>query len=151
MNRILAFCLLIFSSAVFASEPQCFKYEPTVVNLSGTIKKIVFPGPPNYEDIKKGDTPEPYWVLFIKKPICVVAAPDDEFNETESNVVSLQLIIDNYAPYKGFVGKNVVVTGKLTHAISGHHHTKVLIEVQNIKALPNKALQPTSALPRRLG
>jgi hypothetical protein len=36
----------------------------------------IFAGPPNYEDVRKGDTPEPIYILTLAEPIC---ASRDEF------------------------------------------------------------------------
>ncbi|TQL14949.1 hypothetical protein FBY58_1882, partial [Zymomonas mobilis] len=39
---------------------QCYnlaRKEPS--QLTGIIEYIIFPGPPNYEDVQNGDTPEP--------------------------------------------------------------------------------------------
>lgn len=108
-------------------------YDTDSVRLTGTISKKTFPGPPNYESIRKGDKPETYWVLHLSSPVCTKASGD---NDAESNVTDLQLILTRkqYALYKKFVGrkKRVTVKGKLSHAITGHHHTPVLMEVVNI-------------------
>ncbi len=48
------------NSAMAQSTPQsqCLSYEPNIVTLSGTLVRKTFPGPPNYESVKKGDKPE---------------------------------------------------------------------------------------------
>jgi hypothetical protein len=98
--------------------------------LTGTISRKTFPGPPNYESVKRGDKPETYWVLHLARPICTQAGAD---NEAESNVTDLQLILTQkqYALYRKYIaqGAHAIVTGKLMHAITGHHHTPVLMEV----------------------
>jgi hypothetical protein len=57
--------LLMNPFAAAAQQQECLAYEPAVVQLIGTISKKTFPGPPNYESIKKGDKPETYWVLDL--------------------------------------------------------------------------------------
>jgi len=124
----------VFSAT--AAERPCLKYEPDVVAMQGMVKRVVFPGPPNYESVKKGDKPEPYWVLFLPKVICVQGDPKDEFNsETEKNVQSLQLMDVAYKKDRGLLGKSVVVKGTLMHSYTGHHHTPVLIQVKSIEKL----------------
>jgi hypothetical protein len=128
--------LLVFMPTVYASAQQnCFSYETDGVRLTGTLSKKTFPGPPNYESIRKGDQPETYWILHLTRPICVAAGADDA---AESGVKDVQLILTQkqYALYKGFVGPRVRVTlmGKLSHAITGHHHTPVLMEVATISS-----------------
>ncbi|HEX5734736.1 MAG TPA: DUF4431 domain-containing protein [Blastocatellia bacterium] len=122
-----------------ASMPQeCLSYEPATVTLNGKITRKTFAGPPNYESLKEGDTPETYWVLHLTKPICVNGdenMPGGE--EPERNVSNIQLILskEQYARYRGLVGKRVEVSGKLMHAITGHHHTNVLLTATGIKGV----------------
>jgi hypothetical protein len=94
----------------------------------------VFPGAPNFENVKGGDAPEQYWVLQLSKPICVVpGTPDSQhINEPESGVRQLQLNQVDYKMSLPLLGKRVKVRGRLVHAITGHHHTKVMLEVQSI-------------------
>jgi hypothetical protein len=129
---VLIFSLLMLFSATAAAQ-NCLSYDTDSVRLSGTISRKTFPGPPNYESIKRGDEPETYWVLHLSSPICTTASAD---NDAESGVMDLQLILTRkqYALYKKFVGRRARVTikGKLSHAITGHHHTPVLMEVVNI-------------------
>ena len=115
-------------------EVSCLKYEPQVVELKGTLKQVVFPGPPNFRSIQKGDAPETYWVLDVAQELCVEGDPADELNtETEDSIQSFQLILDNYDRYRKLVGKNTIVRGTLIHAFTGHHHTPVLLNVETIK------------------
>ena len=139
MKKITFIFAVLLSGAFSASaaERPCLKYEPEVVELHGTVKRVVFPGPPNYASIKKGDEPEPYWVLFLPKEICVQGDPKDEFNsETEKNVQSLQLMDVDYKKDRGLLGKSVVVKGTLMHSYTGHHHSPVLIQVKSIEKAP---------------
>jgi len=128
--RLFALILFLFMPAAYASAQGCLSYETDGVKLTGTISKKTFPGPPNYESIKKGDTPETYWVLHLDKPACTTASSD---NDAEANVTDLQLILTQkqYALYRKFVGgkSRVTITGKLSHAMTGHHHTPVMMEV----------------------
>jgi hypothetical protein len=121
-------CLLL--NAAYASAQNCLSYDVAGVKLTGTISRKTFPGPPNYESIRRGDEPETYWILHLARPICTTAGTD---NDAESNVTKIQLILapKQYALYRKFVGARarVRVTGKLSHAITGHHHTPVLLEL----------------------
>jgi hypothetical protein len=80
--------------------------------------------------VKHGDKPETYWILHLDAPVCVAASAD---NDAESSVTDLQLILstEEYARFRKFVRQDirVEVRGKLSHAITGHHHTPVLLEV----------------------
>jgi hypothetical protein len=118
------------------TEDGCFKYDSDVAKLNGTISTHVFPGPPNYESVAKGDAREQVWVLQLSKPICTSASADIE---AEKDVRDLQLVFregqKQYDEYRSLKGRRVVVTGTLFHAETGHHHTKVLLTVTDIKKL----------------
>jgi hypothetical protein len=135
--RLFIVLLLLFIPSAYAraQEGNCFAYEPTLVKLPGTIIRKTFPGPPNYESIRKGDKPETYFILHLSKPICTTASGD---NDAESGVRDIQLILTQkqYASYKKLVGNKIPVTlpGKLSHAITGHHHTPVIMEVVDISS-----------------
>jgi hypothetical protein len=127
--------LLLLTTSVYASaqRQECLAYEPEAVQLIGKIHKQTFPGPPNYESIRKGDKPETYWVLHLPDTVCTQPSAD---NEGEDNVTDLQLTLTpkQYALYRKFLGHRVNVKGKLSHAITGHHHTPVLMEVIDISS-----------------
>ena len=124
-------CLAPFSAS--ASDAPCLKYEPEVVKLAGTMKRVVFPGPPNYESVKGGDAPETYYVLFLEQAVCVQGDPRSQTNsETESGVKSLQLMGIDYKKARRLLGKPVVAEGTLMHSETGHHHTAVLLQVKSL-------------------
>lgn len=131
---LLSLCGSGFSS--LDKKPQnCLSYESTTIILRGEISRKIFAGRPNFESIKKGDEPERYWILHLAKPICVNGTKDTPDDEPEKNVSDVQLILSEsqYTRYKDLLNKQVIISGKLLHAISGHHHTKVLIEVVEMK------------------
>lgn len=139
MRRIFpaTFIILALVAQAFAAPP-CLKYEPEIVELKGKVKRVVFPGPPNYASVKAGDQPEPYYVLFLSKSACVQGDPKDETNSvTEKDIKSMQLMITDYKKYRPLLGKNVTVKGQLMHSHTGHHHTNVLVQVESMTATPN--------------
>ena len=117
------------------------KCAPYGVKLVGTIKDVMFPGPPNYKDITKGDEPEDYWILKLHDPINVAKDPGypvPDGNEPQLNVRDLQLNLDvhlnaDYNAYRQFLNKKVVVTGELSQGFTVHHKTAVLVWVQDIQ------------------
>lgn len=129
-TRLFALILFLFISTAYASAQECLSYDTDNITLQGIISKKTFPGPPNYESVRKGDKPETYWILHLDKPVCTTASGD---NDAEKNVTALQLILtqEQYARNRKYVGGKMPVTvaGKLSHAITGHHHTPVLMEV----------------------
>jgi len=113
---------------------QCITYEPNTINLYGRITRKVFAGPHNYENVAKGDEAEQVWVLRLNRPVCVAASAQWE---AEANVSEIQLVFgegsSQYNRYESLLGEKVVAKGRLFHAHTGHHHTKVLLTVRSIK------------------
>jgi hypothetical protein len=61
---------------------------------------------------------------------------EPDLNPAKKGVGRIQLVLspDAYAAYKELVGKRVVVSGTLFGAITGHHHTPVLLTVLTLSA-----------------
>ena len=118
-------------------EPAgCRSYEPAVVALHGTLIRKTFPGPPNYSDIHKGDTPETYFLLNLDSPVCLNADKSTPaLRPSQKNVRTVQLVLEEgmYERVKPLLGKKVVASGSLFAAHTGHHHTPVLLTVTNLE------------------
>ncbi len=114
---------------LYAADQSCLEYEPKLVILSGTITRHLEYGPPNYGEDPVHDAKEIYWYLDLDKPICVNGKNEDSPEmEGETGVQHLQIVyMHGYPRGRGWVNHRVTITGTLFHAISGHHHTKVLI------------------------
>ncbi len=113
----------------------CLSYEPTVVALHGKLTRIIFAGQPNYEDVRKGDHAEPYWILNLDSPICLNEDKSD-FNLSRKHVRKVQLVMINdgmYHSHSPLLGKKVVAIGTLFGAHTGHHHTSVLLIVKSLE------------------
>ena len=128
------FLLILLSAASVAQLEMigCKSYGPGSVSLHGTLRRKALPGPPNYEDIHKGDKPETFWLLRLDSPICVAqdkAEPD--LNPRQKDVREVELVLNNEQAGRMNVllGKRVVATGTLFGAHTGHHHTPVLLTV----------------------
>jgi len=124
-----------FAAVCFAqtkSGQACLSYEPTVVKLQGTLARKTYPGPPNYEDVRKGDRPESSWFVVLSHPVCVDEDKESpDLNPAHQNIRSVQLVLtqEAYKKYKGLIGKRVIATGTLFGEHTGHHHTPVLLIV----------------------
>jgi hypothetical protein len=126
--------LLIAGFGSTAKAQKCLGYGPTV-SLTGTIRSQVFPGPPNYESIKSGDRKETATILKLTAPTCTIG--NDPPDLAETGLREMQLVVRKSADWETIRrrrGKRVIVSGTLFHAITGHHRTKVLIDVANIRA-----------------
>jgi len=47
---------------------QCLPVDESVVTLTGQVILRTYPGPPNYEDIKRGDRAESHLFSFYRRP-----------------------------------------------------------------------------------
>jgi len=112
----------------------CLAYEPAIVELSGIIKSVDFPGPPKYENIEKGDKRETRWILILERAVCVSGGSENEMNTPESRVAEVQLVLSSEKDkkYRSLLAKPVTVTGALFHASTGHHHRPVLLKVDTM-------------------
>lgn len=116
---------------VHQTQPLVFK---------GSLSRPVFPGPPNYEDVKKGDKPERAYIIKLDAPIC---ATGDEFLDSSQTFDTVQLLVDDSAndsralnaSLTQLIGKRVEVTGKSGFgAQTGHHHAPLLVTLVKIAA-----------------
>lgn len=113
-----------------------FHYEPEKFTLTGTIERQTFPGRPGYESIRHGDEIERGWYLRLSDPIDVEETKNDTDpnSSTERNVQILQLTWDSGSVedlMHASTGKRVKLFGHLFHALSGHHHSRVLLWVDS--------------------
>ena len=136
-NLVFLFGLFVLAStATNTSAGVCLEYEPVVVSVTGTVVRETHPGPPNYEDITKGDKPETIWVLKLGKSICVNQG--SELNEAENDIREIQLVLkpEQYNQYHHLLGQMVSVSGTLFHSHTGHHHKRLLLTTNEIKKSP---------------
>jgi hypothetical protein len=114
----------------------CLAYEPVNVELTGTIIRRTFPGPPNYESVAQGDKPEVYWLLVLSSPICMTAdEADPDIYPARRNIREIQLAFPDAKTYerqKNLVGKGVIAKGTLFGSHTGHHHTAVVFTVTTL-------------------
>lgn len=121
---------ILYNKITSLSQPNCAQ-ENQKLRLSGTLLRITYPGPPNYESIEAGDQPETYWVL---QPDHKITCAIGSYGNDDHTKMQLVMYGDEYRDYASLVGRNVIVDGTLMYAETGHHHTSLLIEVKRIAA-----------------
>ncbi|MCH7628162.1 MAG: hypothetical protein IH997_05525 [Proteobacteria bacterium] len=90
--------------------------------LTGRLEYVIFAGPPNFEDVQRGDTPEPNFVLQLDHSICISG---DDFSDPHRLFRVVQIV-----ETKATAGQlrrllHQTVTVSLTDqmgAETGHHH-----------------------------
>ena len=144
LRRILLAALLAagVASANAADEmAKTLPYEPGEALLTGRLVRRVFPGPPNYESVAKGDRTERPILLELDHSVDV-SHPDFP-QEDPRTVRSIQVRSATTGDPKeeaaleklvaSAVGKEVVVKATLSVAMTGHHHTPVIGEIRRLK------------------
>ncbi len=124
-----------FSKAI--NFPNYFYYEPEQSIIYGTVTEKMFYEGPGY-----GETPEvdkKVNALILKTDVPVNAYPHSQNNDPEigDRIITNQKEIQIYTTDKkinlsSLKGKKVMLQGVLQRAMTGHHHTKILMEVKSI-------------------
>lgn len=139
MKHTLTILLFIVLTAVTyptaAQTQRSLHYEPEVVELEGRLVMQSKFGAPNYGENPKTDKKVRVPVLVLRTPISVVANEGDDYNSKPvSNAKQIQLAFPTSGiTYKDLIGKDVVVSGTLFHAHTGHHYTDAVLTVRSIK------------------
>jgi len=119
-----------------SDEERWVSYEPDVVELSGRLTVSMKFGPPNYGEDPETDQRLKIPVL-VSEPMNVRGEPNAQVNiESVRGVKEVQLIFPRERNYDGLVNSRVVARGTLSHAVSGHHFTEVVMTVEDLEAVP---------------
>ena len=83
--------VLYFSTcaAALSAQAACIDLKRTSsFSFEGTLSYSIFAGPPNYEDVRKGDAPEATYLLKLDASIC---ATGDDFLKPEQRFDRIQV------------------------------------------------------------
>ena len=150
MRSLLAFpvTLCTLGLVLTSANAACLNLKQSSnLSFEGILSYHIFAGPPNYADVRKGDTPEPTYILKFDTPIC---ATGDEFLNPSERFDKIQIypadsaVIGRFLSrdLRRFVGKRVVVEGNSAFgAHTGHHHAPLMLPITKI-AIP---FDPTRA------
>lgn len=108
------------------------KGEPSA--LAGHLTYQIFAGPPNFEDVQQGDTPEPGHVIKLDKPICIQG---DEFADPTNSFDEVQLVPGEKMEKQMAALRDTDVyvdTVDPMPAMTGHHHRPLLAWVKSISS-----------------
>jgi hypothetical protein len=115
-----------------SAATQCVEYG--TASLAGTLVRQTYPGPPDYESVRKGDEPQIIWVLQLEERTCAYSDSTytPRYGERE---VQLVLEAEQYAQYRQFLGKRLIVTGELVRG-SAQHEKRLVLIVREIEEKP---------------
>ncbi|MGO8224757.1 hypothetical protein HA464_06675 [Rhizobium leguminosarum bv. trifolii] len=108
------------------------KNEPS--ELGGHLSHRIFAGPPNFEDVQKGDTPEPGYILKLDQPICITG---DDFADPKHMFDEVQLVPNETTEREMARLRDTDVFVEVVNsmpAMTGHHHRPLLAWVKAISA-----------------
>jgi len=130
---LIMFTILYFTNRrekpeIVAKKAGWLQCEPEIVELCGKMISKVEYGPPGYGENPKTDSKGIIYKIILEKPIKVQGDPKSGVNVNDyENITELQLV--HKIPLKEHLNKNVCLKGTLFEGISGHHYTKVLMNV----------------------
>lgn len=134
MKALAAGLALVWFSVSASYAATCFdvsRGEPT--HLEGQLSFRIFAGPPNFEDVQKGDTPEPGYVLQLTQPICL--SGDADFADPGYLFDEVQLVETEATASAMRDLRDSAVTVELINpmpAMTGHHHRPLVAWVSAI-------------------
>lgn len=142
MKQFLVFFSILFSCTIFAKNKIVF-YEPSSTVLIGVIKILKFPGPPNYTSIEDGDKDETGLYLILNSPIDVKSNTHIIANDTtEKNVKLVQVVVKQDTDRNKIKeGNSVEISGTLFHALTGHHHARILIMAEKMTIISRESVK----------
>jgi len=125
----------IFSAIISQTvSAETYEWEQTVT-FAGKVTLEKFYGPPNYGETPEIDQKEEIPLLDIGRSIRMTGISYGVVSKaTDQN--KIQLITEDGGQIKAAPCVNV--TGTLFEAISGHHHTPVLLKVSHISLCAQK-------------
>jgi hypothetical protein len=129
--------LMVLVAVAYPTATQAqrwLSYEPQTVELDGRLVVQSKYGPPNYGE-PKTDQKVKVPVLVLKNEVSVLPNQEAGYNsQPVYRITQIQLaFVDSATVYNNLIGKNVVVTGSLFHAHTGHHYTDVVLKVRSIE------------------
>ncbi len=142
----LALGLLAAAAPAAAQSPgrhrlaDCVDITVPRVTLEGRLSLHVFPGPPNYQDVRAGDAAERTLILTLARDICLddggqQADPNERFRVVQVYANSPAL----RRQLRAGLGRRIRIVGEGFAAHTGHHHAPLVMEVRRVALLPARS------------
>jgi hypothetical protein len=157
MLLICGACCLMAGCATATSKVH--DLDAPSVTLVGSLVVEVHYGPPNYGETPEVDRLERAYVLVLDEPVTVVGdtaaaiGADNPGTISRIKVSKVQLAGVLYCdPTKNLVGRRIQAIGKLFPSHTGHHYTRILLDVEENGIRAHTALawmQPSIAISPR--
>lgn len=124
-------------ASIPAHKPRpCLPYEPSAVELSGTLHIITKFGPPNYGENPDSDEKLQVPIITLSDSVDVCGDLSSSINrDAFHGLREIQVLFPEGMAYAGFRDRSVVVTGTLSEAVMSHHFTPVVMVVREIRSI----------------
>ena len=124
-NVCVATTIGLLAGAAYVDE-QMLRYEPSVVNLTGTVRMEQHYGPPNFAP---GSRLETVPVLVLARPVTVQGNPGGPVDgDSYQHVTRIQLVLarpGGSSELSAYAGRHVQATGRLFEKVSGENFTEI--------------------------
>ena len=131
-------CAALLAAPQATHAADCHEYEGDAVSLLGTIRIEIFPGPPAFLSVHRGDRPEYELVLELDEPFCIHAEPEREegplpgIERVEKVQALMPIDLPLEAELLGRLGEEVWLHGKLVPPSDRYHYLPVLIRANRM-------------------
>lgn len=115
-------------------DKAVFELEPSISHLKGNLITRLYYGAPNYGENPESDDKEYPFILQLDEPIEVhVSSENDKLTIIETSEIQLVSMSDEHFKFlKSHKNERIEVSGELFEAFTGHHHTNVLLVIDDI-------------------
>ncbi len=130
--------LAFLTLAAAASAPGCLDVSSAnaPISLEGRLERHVYPGPPNYESIRRGDRAEPAYILVLDRPICISDGGQFADPATRFDRVHIFNAEDRLLPrFRAGIGHRVRIRGSGFASFNAHHHAPLVVRVDQLIVL----------------
>jgi len=114
-------------------------------NFEGRLSHHIFPGPPGYEDVRRGDRPEPAYILTLHRSTCVRSEGDEFLDSIVTDRIHL-IAIDApqvEAALRRLIGRSVLITGTDGYGgHTGHHRAPLVLSVVSVSPAIDGSTDP---------
>lgn len=141
MTRLTSGGIIVTSLIVFLlagvrhseATAQCLRYWPAVNTLKGTLTVVERYGRPGFGENPKTDSRVRVPILVLSQPVDVCAdGKDGSDRDSFRGVREVQLSVLKWSQLEPYVGREVVVTGTLSEAVTANDYTNVVCTVKKL-------------------
>jgi hypothetical protein len=138
LTALLIWCCACSFASGQKGQP-CLAYEPSPVELTGTLRIVPKFGPPNYGENPESDQKLMIPILELSRRVDICGDSTSEINRDAFNGLrEIQVLFPPGTEYNGFRDRAVVVAGTLSQAVMSHHFTPVVMVVKTIQRAGGK-------------